>query len=143
MVTAALQVISAYIPTEILALYIAVLAALRDSTSDRADPVSVESAFWVFLVMTPVAVWFVFAAKIRASNTTEALPLAPSAWPVWEMSAATIAYVAWVVALPDSPFTGVTPAIGGVVVLMTSTLLGLAAPVFQRPLGTSGTKEAS
>jgi hypothetical protein len=52
------------------------------------------------------------------------------------MVAATAAFTAWASALPESPFVGagVTPAIGGIFVLVTSTLLGLAAPIFQRPL---------
>jgi len=137
-VSAALQVITTYIPTEILTLYVAVLAALRNPTTHRVSDASATTTFWVFLLVTPLTVWLVYAAKLKALGDGRRLPSRPSAWPVWEMSAATIAYTAWSLALPDSPFVdaGITSAIGGVLVLITSTLLGLAAPVFQRPLST-------
>jgi hypothetical protein len=134
-VSTALQVITTYIPTEVLTLYVAVLAALRNPSSQRVAAAS--TVFWGFLLATPLIVWLVYAAKIRSADSRGALPFKPAAWPVWEMCAATIAFTAWALALPDSPFMEtVTSAIGGLVVLMASTLLGLAAPVFQRPLGT-------
>jgi hypothetical protein len=144
-VTAALQVITTYIPTEILTLYVAVLAALRDpkvttgasaasANAAAGGSANAETAFWVFLVLTPIAVWLVYAAKLRAAEAGRPLPADPGAWPVWEMFAATLAYVAWAVALPDSPFPSVPQALGAVIVLTTSTLLGLAAPVFQQPI---------
>jgi hypothetical protein len=132
-VSAALQVITTYIPTETLTLYVAALAALRD-----APPPAVDARYvsWSFIAATPIVVWLVYAARLKASGGGRALPLRPATWPLWEMVAATAAFTAWASALPESPFVGagVTPAIGGIFVLVTSTLLGLAAPIFQRPL---------
>lgn len=66
------------------------------------------------------------------------LPLAPRAWPMWEMFAATVAYVAWAFVLPNSPFQQFqdwySSALAGVVVLAATTILGLLAPVVQRRL---------
>jgi hypothetical protein len=95
-------------------------------------------SFWCFLAATPVVTWLVYAAKVKAQN--KALPIAFRAWPVWEMMAAIIAYTAWTLALPESPFTiyqgsWYSPAVSGVIVLAASTVLGLLAPFFQRPLG--------
>jgi len=53
------------------------------------------------------------------------------------MFAATVAYAAWAFALPHSPFTDYTwysSALSGLAVLVVSTLLGLLAPFFQKPL---------
>ncbi len=132
-VDTALHVLFGYIPTEILTLYVAVLAAIsqpgRVTTADW-------STFWLFLGATPVVVWLVYGAKIKAAQ--KRLPLAPGTWPIWEMFAATVAYCAWALALPNTPFTQYSwysSALSGVIVLVTSTFLGLLAPFFQRPLG--------
>jgi hypothetical protein len=132
--TTALKVIVTYIPTEVLTLYVAVLAAIQvpNGTPSR----SLYITFYCFLAGTPLIVWLVYAAKVKSGG--KPLPLAPRKWPLWEMCAATVAYTAWAFALPDSPFKSFTnwytPALAGVVVLIISALLGLLAPLFQRPL---------
>ncbi len=132
--TNALQVIAAYIPTEVLSLYVACVAVLH-----KGDKVTVAEwiAFGSFFFLTPVVVWLVYAIKIKSAQ--KPLPLAPSKWPVWEMSAATIAYVAWAYALPGTPFSqfapgGYSAGLAGLMVLIVSTLLGAVAPLFQREL---------
>jgi hypothetical protein len=129
----ALHVLFGYIPTEILTLYVAVLAALQ--VPNTTSKTTGWSAFWVFLVATPVVVWLVYAAKCKSLG--KPLPIGLGAWPVWEMFAATVAYCAWVVALPNTPFamfSWYSSGLSGIVVLVTSTVLGLLAPFFQRPL---------
>jgi hypothetical protein len=151
-VSAALQAITTYIPGEILTLYVAVLAAIRDTSTQHVAFSSALAAFVTFLFLTPAAVWLIYATRVRGLNPKAPLPRSFAALPIWEMVAATLAYIAWALALPDSPFSqaispviqgvtpvtramhAVTPAVGGVLVLITSTLLSLAAPVFKRPL---------
>jgi hypothetical protein len=140
-VDTALNVLFGYIPTEIITLYVAVFAALTPPSGQalagqamRVTPAQ-WFTFWTFLVATPIVVWLVYAAKIRAAQRP--LPLAIGAMPLWEMFAAGVAYFAWAMALPNTPFMmygWYSPAVSGVVVLVTSTLLGLLAPFFQRPL---------
>jgi len=125
--TAALKAISSYIPSEILTVYVGVLGALQQG---GALPPSARTAFWGFLIGTPVVVWLVYAAKVRAGGGD-----IWSAWPLWEMFAATVAFGVWGLALPDSPFKEVgwySPAIAGVMVLVVSMLLGLVAPLVQK-----------
>lgn len=128
----ALNVLFGYIPVEVLTLYVAVLAAIHQT--DKVT--SAEwAAFWAFLVVTPVVEWAAYAAKTKVPE--KHLPLRPRYWPRWEMSAATVAYLAWAFALPNSPFVAYgwySSALGGVAVLVASSFLGLAAPFFQRPL---------
>jgi hypothetical protein len=134
--TTAISVIATYIPTEVLTLYVAVLGALQGPNG--VAPKSLWSAFIFFLVLTPVVVWLIYAARVKAAK--KKLPLSPRTWPMWEIFAATVAYVAWAIALPDNPFKyqfgWYSPALAGVIVLVISTLLGLMAPVVQRPLRT-------
>ena len=129
----AFHVLFGYIPTEILTLYVAVLASINQPDQfTNAEWIT----FWLFLAATPVVVWLVYGAKVKAAQ--KSLPLAPGTWPVWEMVAATAAYCAWALALPNTPFTDFfwySSALSGVIVLVTSTFLGLLAPFFQRPLG--------
>lgn len=125
----ALEAIVAYIPTEIVTTYVAVLAAINDGGRSQSGQ---WVAFWAFAVVTPVTVWIVFATKIRAAG--EPLPLTPTAWPMWELAAASIAFVAWAYALPESPFSSFTwyrPALATVVILVVTFALGLVAPLFQ------------
>jgi len=138
-VETALQTLTTYIPTEVLTLYVAVIAALA-SGKGHAGPVNGSwPAFWFFLGVTPAAAWIAFATKIRAVDASKPLPLRPRSWPLWEMIAGTIAYAAWAFALPNAPFAGegwYSPALAGVIVLVTSAILGLVAPLMQRPLPT-------
>jgi hypothetical protein len=136
-INTALRTLTTYIPTEVLTLYVAVVAALGSGTAATTpNHDAVWVTFWAFVVATPIAVLLVFLAKVKAGK--KAIPLNPVKWPLWEMIAATIAYVAWAFALPGSPFGEFTvwysPAVAGIAVLVTSTVLGLFAPLFARPL---------
>lgn len=128
------NVLFGYIPTEVLTLYVAVLAAIQQQ--GKVTPTD-WLAFWIFLFATPVIVWLVYGAKLKTLQ--KPLPLNFGAWPIWEMFAATAAYTAWGFALPHSPFTEYgwySAALSGLAVLVVSTLLGLLAPFFQKPLST-------
>ena len=130
-VTATLAVIATYIPSEILALYVAVYAAIVDPETPTMS--HVWRIFIAFLIATPVVVWLVYAAKVRSGNNQ--LPIQPGQWPLWEMIAGTIAYVAWAVSLPDARILSeldVPTSIAAVLVLVVSTVLGLLSPFFQR-----------
>ena len=139
-VNTALNVLFGYIPTEVLTLYVAILGVLHKPTTQQAfQPTPADwVTFYAFLVFTPIVVWLVYAAKLKGAS--KALPLSFGAWPIWEMFAATVAYLAWAFALPNSPFnqyTWYSAALSGIAVLITSTILGLLAPFFQRPLSTA------
>ncbi len=129
----AYNVLFGYIPTEILTMYVAVLAAVGQAK--EVTP-SAWIAFGCFLAATPIVVWLTYGAKLMAAK--KAVPIAYGKWPVWEMFAATLAYCAWAFALPNSPFSEFTSwyssALAGVAVLVASTVLGLLAPFFQRKL---------
>jgi hypothetical protein len=140
-VNTTLNVLFGYIPTEVLTLYVAILGVLHKPNSQSAfQPTTADwIAFFAFLGFTPIVVWLVYGAKLKAAN--KPLPISFGTWPVWEMFAATIAYLAWAFALPNSPFTEYSgtwysAALSGIAVLVTSTILGLLAPFFQRPLST-------
>ncbi|MCI0708713.1 MAG: hypothetical protein L0154_00985 [Chloroflexi bacterium] len=111
-------------------MYIAVFAAIIDPESPSIS--AVWGIFISFLVATPIIVWLVYAAKVRSDNRP--LPTRPKQWPLWEMAAGTIAYVAWAVSLPDALILSevdVPTTVAAVIVLVVSTALGLFSPIFQ------------
>jgi hypothetical protein len=131
-VNTALNVLFGYIPTEIVTPYVAVVAALKTPNN---LPHSQWIAFWVFLGITPIVVWLVYAAKVM--NEGKPIPIPFEVWPLWEMIAATIAYSAWAFALPNTPFADYvwySSALAGIAVVTGSTVLGLLAPFFQHQL---------
>jgi hypothetical protein len=133
-VDTAFNVLFGYIPTEIITLYVAVLGTVG---KEGGVTTGEWASFISFLVSTPIVVWLVYAAKLKSISLP--LPAEPKSWPIWEMFAGTVAYIAWAGALPQSPFeryaeSWYSPAVAGVLVLITSALLGFLAPFFQREL---------
>jgi hypothetical protein len=128
-VTAALAVITTYIPTEVLTVYIALLAVFPSATTPRS---TIWKILIAFLVITPAAVWSVYAAKVKAR--TGRLPTTARELPIWEMLAGILAFAGWAVSLPDAPYLAylaLPSALGAVVIVTVSGLLGLLAPLFQ------------
>jgi hypothetical protein len=124
-----LAAVVTYIPTEIIAVYVAVVAAM--TAPGAAGPTSFAAwvAFAAFLIATPIVVWLTYAAKVQSGRSN--LPTDPSRWPRWEMAAGTVAFAVWAFALPQTPFISFgwyTPAVAGVAILVVSTSIGLLAP---------------
>lgn len=135
-ITAAMKTIVAYIPTEIVTIYVAVLAAAPPAPPGKPEELLAWQlwAFGIFLFTTPVAVWVLYAVKTKAGGSP--LPKSPGEWPIWEMAAATICYVAWAGAMPQSPLQslGYGQALASVVMLVVTTAVGMVAPLFQKTL---------
>jgi hypothetical protein len=133
-----LSAIATYIPTEIVTLYVSVLAVIGatapTATTERTVAVSTPfAAFALFVILTPFVVWALYATKVITAN--KPLPRSVSAWPKWEMIAATIAFTVWAAALPSSPldqFTWFNAGLAGIAVLVVSSLLGIVSPLFTR-----------
>ncbi len=134
--TTAIKTVTTYVPTETLTLYVALLAVLQPIDSTSASPTTgLWVAFWIFLAFTPTAIWITYATKVKSDS--KKIPWKPSYWPLWEMIAGTVAYIAWAFSLPDSVFSvysWYSTPIAGFVILVTSTILGMLAGIFQNPL---------
>ena len=117
-----------YIPTEVIAAYVAAAASIDDSSSRSFA--GQWTLFATFLILTPVAVLAVYAERTR--STFGVLPKAPSNWPKLEMILATVSFLIWSFALigtPFSEFSWYKPAVGAVVLIIGSLLIGLSAPL--------------
>jgi hypothetical protein len=134
----AIQTLTTFIPTEVLTLYVSALAALgplTTKTGNEIHQIGRWAPFWSFLVLTPIIAWVAFATKITVSG--KPIPTSPSTWPLWEIGAATFAYVAWAFALPNTPFARFqwySTGLAAFLVLVVSAGLRLVAPLMQRPL---------
>jgi hypothetical protein len=135
-VSTALKTLTTYIPTETLTLYVFFVGLLEPLDPARPSYTSRWLVFGLFLAFTLLAIWAAFAAKLTSDH--KALPRPWRTWPKWEMTAGSLAYDAWELGLPDSPFAMIrglySPAIASVIVLLVSAGLGIVAPLFQRPL---------
>ncbi|HQX52900.1 MAG TPA: hypothetical protein PLY87_19225 [Planctomycetaceae bacterium] len=132
----ALQAIMTYIPTEILALYTSIATAIQSTNTSELTGNAGWIAFVVCLCITPASVWLMYAGKVKLAG--KELPISFSKWPVWEMFAATVAFAAWPYSMPNSPFRFIegyySPGIAAIVLPGSATVLGLLAPIVQRPL---------
>ena len=130
-VTSALSAIAAYIPTEVVTVYVAVLATLGVATGRGGTTYTPIPVYVVFIILTPIVVWGLYAS--RAVTAGKRLPRSLRSWPKWEMVAATLAFAAWGAAMPSSPlgvFEWFMPSLAGVVALVLSLLIGVFSPLF-------------
>jgi len=121
----ALHVLFGYIPTEILTLYVAVLAAIHQPEEvTGAD----WNAFWLFLIATPS--WFGWCTGPRSKPPGRRCPWLRKPGPLGDvrrhrsllrLGAGPAEYALCRVFVYSS-------ALSGVIVLVTSTFLGLLAP---------------
>jgi hypothetical protein len=130
-VSEAVRTVAAYVPTEIVTLYVAAGAAIDVSNSPPAG--GQWLLFWVTLLMTPALVWTGFA--LASKNAGRALPVKPQKWPVPEMIIAVVAFVLWAFTLPKSPFSQFSwfrPAMGTAALLIGTTVIGVVAALIRR-----------
>lgn len=136
--TSALAALSAYVPTELIALYLSVLGASGIAAAVAAgtpSPVDARGIFYGFLIAAPVVVWLIFAGKVRAAG--KKIPTDIMKWPKFEMFAAFVAFGAWALAVPGNAFTReawYNAGLIGSAALIVSAALGLLATIFTADL---------
>lgn len=122
-----------YIPTESITLYVAGISAISALTTPP-DPRYFQVLYITFAVLTPMFLLLIAVGKIRSAGAP--FPK-PAQWPIWKMTAATIAFLVWALAVP-----GPLQALGGENMLwaigagfgalLVSKILGLLAPIFEQ-----------
>lgn len=129
----ALSALVEYLPAETISLYLASISALPALT---AADLSFTSAgiYWGFAAATPILFVLVYAGKRHAAN----LPRFPSqlaAWPWWSTIAATLAFLAWGLAVPGGPYLDDQSGrvVSGLAAMFVSAGLGVVGRLFQKP----------
>jgi hypothetical protein len=131
-VAGTLNALTKYIPTEIVTLYVAASSATPAITA--SVPVFDSTVnYWGCVLITPIILLLVYASK-RASTGLRPIPNVKEL-PWWKMSAATIAFLVWGLAVPGNPYiSGESGAvIAGFGAVLISTVLSLLEPIFERP----------
>ncbi|MFJ7212863.1 hypothetical protein [Amycolatopsis sp. NPDC098790] len=124
-VVAATEVVTRYIPTEIITAYVAVATLVMDPGGSRTGQ---WVMFSIFLVLTPVIVWLFAVAQARKLGRTP--PWRPGDWPVFELITATISFGLWAFTLPATPFEDFSwyrPGYGTAALIVGSLLIGAIA----------------
>jgi hypothetical protein len=125
----ALSALVEYVPAETITLYLATIASLPVLVESMPG-LSAAKVYALFGGLTPVLFALIYAGKRRAAGK----PRSPGwkLWPWWPMIAATVAFLAWGIAVPDGPFL-TSPSgrvLGGLAAIIVSTLLGVAGRFF-------------
>ncbi|HEV3167018.1 MAG TPA: hypothetical protein VGZ22_23615 [Isosphaeraceae bacterium] len=122
----ALSSIGTYIPTEVMATYLAILAAIP---SDRGHGFQ-WLMFWVFLIFTPIVVWL----GVAVARQSQGIVVKPAQqWPWWSMIAATVAFAAFVVVLPGSVTRDISwyeAWMGTVAIILSAFVLSIGDQLF-------------
>lgn len=118
-----------WIPTETLTLYIAYIAVATLPTPTKGQKLHQADFFWQWLGVAAGAVVTVVVVVLLAVGKTRATE-EPYRWPKFEMAAGAIAFVAFALALPDTPlldFEGYKTEVGALIVTSVTVLIAVVA----------------
>lgn len=118
------DLLTKYIPTETLMLYVAAMAilpAIESSLGIGAAALYIGGA-----VLTPLMFLLAALGKLRMSRSTERFRPQP-----WPPIAATIAFLAWALSVPGFLTNQNDQILAGFAALVVSTLLGLLDAIVQ------------
>lgn len=120
-----------YIPTEIVTLFLAAMAA-REALAAWAN-VTPMDLYWIAVITTPVLFVVIFAGTLRQAGKKIFEKGTPVPW--WPMVAATIAFAAWGLVVPEvvpSEEAYVAPLLALLATIVT-VLLPVIGRVFEKP----------
>lgn len=121
-----------WIPTETITLYVAYIAVAALPTAPKGKKLHDADFFWQWVgvgagaVVTVLFVVLLAVGKIRTTNE-------PYRWPKFEMVAAAVAFVAFALALPDTPlhdFKGYKTEVGALIVTGVTVFTAVVAYAF-------------
>jgi hypothetical protein len=118
--------ITTFIPTEIIAAYVAVLGVIVGVGADDWK----MRFFYIFLGLCPLAVITGYAGKIR--TTTGKFPPLRS-YPLFAVVAAPLAFAVWGIGLPNSIVAaqlGLASWAGAVLIILSALILGQLSTIF-------------
>ena len=125
----ALSALVEYVPAETITLYLATVSSLP-VLSAAVPALNALRTYIVFAVLTPILFALIYAGKRRAAGQSRWPGW--KLWPWWPTVAATAAFLAWGLAVPDGPFatTDSGRVLGGLAAIVVSTLLGVLGRFF-------------
>lgn len=130
------MMLTKYIPTETVTLFVAVVGAISSIDEGSRRPYLL-GAYWFFAILTPVFVVLV-AYRSYLKPTADAKRLTTGfTLPVFRMVAAFVAFLVWGLAVPNiaAVFTiegTLVQILSGVGALIVSTILTMLEPIFEK-----------
>ncbi len=126
----ALEVLTRYLPTEVVTLYVAAVSWTKypNRTADADGFLAPDGTYYGFLIATPVLLFLIYWSK-RASAGQ---PLSVSKALIWKMFAATVAFGIWALSVPHNPILEGNPSaagIAGLLAMFVSALLTIIEPI--------------
>ncbi len=118
------DLLTKYIPTETLTLYVAAMAALSAITATFPD-IGALHLYIGGAVLTPVILLLAGYGKQRAAGSTATFR--PHPWPLF---ASLVAYLVWALSVPGFLDEDNEKILAGFGAVLVSTLLSLLEPVF-------------
>ena len=122
-----------YVPTEIITLWVAVIAVLNDPKAPEGKAICHAdwSTHWVLAGgIAVVATLLTLGFAYRKFADTDGVDFK---WPLFGMMAAPLAFLAWAVALPEGPMRSAcwyTEEAGGVILTIATIGIASAAYIF-------------
>lgn len=113
----------AFIPTEVITIWVALLAVLNDPKPPPGKDICQAdwSTHWILAIV--VALLGSLLTLGLAYRKFADTPDVAFKWPIFQMIAAPVAFMAWAIALPESPLQSAcwyTPAAGSFVVMFAT-----------------------
>jgi hypothetical protein len=99
--------ISRWIPTETIAVYVALLPLLAPITTGT-NYTSRWILFGIVAGANPVVVWLIALAKAKSNPGSDLPTWQGFSWPIFAMVISVIAFSAWAFALPDTPLSDIS-----------------------------------
>jgi hypothetical protein len=125
----AMEKITAFIPSEVIGSYVAVLGILSPQTD-----VGKWIIFGICLLLIPIFMLLGYLAKKKQAEKDQKTTLPPNTQHTGILLVlAAVAFVAWAMALPGTPFLSITAhatAIGGASVIILTTIMYKIADLF-------------
>ncbi len=131
-VTTALDYLIKFIPTELVTLYFLIVSASLAISRVLPSIFTNVRLYVLFAVLTPIFLLLVYMGKRK----TAGLPAWPpfNELPLWKMVAATLAFLAWALAVPGNGLLEgeVGGPLAGVVAVLASVIISVLDPIFRR-----------
>jgi hypothetical protein len=130
--TSVVNVLTKYIPTESVTLYVAAIAA-APALHSQYPWLTTKVLYWAFGLLTPILWLLIYVAKRKGSDLPSAWP-SLSAWLVWALVASFVAFLVWALAVPNGPYMQgqVGGVIAGFLAVLISTLLSVVELVIPK-----------
>jgi uncharacterized membrane protein len=121
-----------WIPTETLTLYVAYIAVAKLPAAPKGQKLYQADFLWQWVgvgIGTFITLAFVVLLAMGKVRSTKE----PYRWPIFEMAAAAVAFIAWAFALPDTPlltFAGYKTEVGALIVTAVTVIIAVVAYAF-------------